>query len=117
MGNLILPKSDSDDQEYNDYCTLASVFNEACCQAAYGKGKERHNRDCKEFRKQPIMTITRDVGLGFPVGQCCKKAVEAIGLLESKGPDAARNELLGAINYLAAAVIYIDELTRNSTGE
>lgn len=113
MGNLILPNSEDKTSKL-----LYAVYGSAIEQAVSGKGKDRHNRQSRDFMAQPIMTITRDVGLGFPIGQCCKKATESIGLLESFGPDAAIHELLGAMNYLAAAVIYLGELsTSNSTGE
>lgn len=88
---------------------LIDALQAALRQAVSGKGKERHNRDDLPFDEQPIMTLTRSVGLGFPLGQACKKAIEAQTLLDTKGWESCRNELLGAIVYLAAAVVYLDE--------
>lgn len=89
------------------YKPLEKVFELAYEQAASGKGKERHGMT-EDFLSQPIMYLTESVGVGFPIGQACKKAMEAVKLLEIKGKGAAQSELLGAINYLAAAYIYID---------
>ena len=94
------------------YEPLEKVLREALEQAAAGKGKERHASDGRAFTDQPIMTIARDVGIGFLTGQAIKKAIESRGLYTSRGRSAARNELLGAIVYLAAAVIRLDELAR-----
>ena len=50
------------------------------------------------------------VGVGFPLGQAMKKAQEA-GTMASRGQtDAARRELLGAINYVAGAVLAINAM-------
>jgi hypothetical protein len=90
------------------YRLLASVLNDALNQAQNGKGKERHA--CGEpFEQQEICHNTRAVGFGYPLGQARKKAREAKRLLETRGKDAAIAECLGAINYLAAAVIVMDE--------
>jgi hypothetical protein len=90
------------------YRLLASVLNDALNQAQSGKGKERHA--CGEpFEQQEICHNTRAVGFGYPLGQARKKAREAKRLLETRGKDAAIAECLGAINYLAAAVIVMDE--------
>jgi hypothetical protein len=91
-----------------EYRLLASVLNDALNQAQNGKGKERHA--CGEpFEQQEICLNTRAVGFGYPLGQARKKAREAKRLLETRGKDAAMAECLGAINYLAAAVIVMDE--------
>jgi hypothetical protein len=74
-------------------------------QAAHGKGKERHAKPGEYFEDQKICEITRRVGLGFALGQAIKKAEEAPGLKHSGGV----RELLGAINYLAAGVIIMEE--------
>jgi hypothetical protein len=57
------------------------------------------------FMDQPALTITRAVGLGFPLGQAMKKIQES----QRMDTDAAKRELLGAINYLAAAVLFLNE--------
>lgn len=88
-----------------EYGALADVLRDAYDQAATGKGRERHARDREPFEKQQICEITRRVGIGFPLGQAMKKIVESQRL--APGHDV--QELLGAINYLAAAVIVMRE--------
>jgi len=66
----------------------------------------RHG-DEKPFREQIGSVITKIVGLGFPLGQVLKKHDEHKRLTIRT---MAVNELLGAINYLAIAIInLIDE--------
>ena len=86
------------------YEQLRRVLQLALDQAAKGKGKERHAND-KPFPKQPIMEIGRMVGPGYHLGQAMKKAQEASRLPNER----ARAELLGAINYLAAAYLLLEE--------
>lgn len=81
------------------YEALGEVFKAAIDQAAEGKGKERH-ADGEPFEAQKICRISRTVGIGYPLGQAIKKTEESLRLGE-RGPE----ELLGAINYLAAAVV------------
>jgi hypothetical protein len=88
-----------------EYAPLNGVLKRAYEQAKDGKGKERHAKDKEPFDKQKICEITRRVGLGYPLGQAIKKAEESQRL----SPEAAVKEILGAINYLAAAVIVIEE--------
>jgi hypothetical protein len=100
------------------YTALGRVLRDALAQAQSGKGKERHARGNLCFIHQPILEIGRM--LGTPAGQmfqAMKKTQEAAGLLR-KAPEGveepfaaerAIRELLGAINYLAAAVIQISE--------
>ena len=83
------------------YESLAGILQEAMDQAQSGKGVERHAGVGEPFDEQMICAITRRVGLGFPLGQAIKKAVESKRL----GGEAGRREILGAINYLSAAVI------------
>ena len=90
------------------YESLAVVLNEALDQASHGKGKERHANG-RDFLDQPIMEISRMVGVGYQTGQAMKKTQEAVGMLNRDQKDRAIAELLGAINYLAAAVILIRE--------
>jgi hypothetical protein len=91
------------------YASLQSILAEAYQQASQGKGRERHQRGDAPFDQQPIMTIGRVVGHGFQLGQVMKKTDEAAGMLDRGERQAARRELLGAIVYLAAAVLMIDE--------
>ena len=88
----------------SDYDPLSRVLLLAYEQAASGKGKERH-ANSKPFDKQPIMEIARMVGVGYQLGQAMKKAQEASRLPNER----ARAELLGAINYLAAAYLLLEE--------
>ena len=85
------------------YETLASVLQRALDQAQDGKGAERH-ADSKPFAKQPMQTIAGQVGPGFLSGQAIKKIQESQQL--PAGRDVA--ELLGAINYLAGLVIFLE---------
>ena len=86
------------------YYPLFAVLTDALDQAQVGKGEERHGNGLS-FMEQPILTITRAVGLGFPLGQAMKKIQEC----QRMDADAAKRELLGAINYLAAAVLFFDD--------
>jgi hypothetical protein len=53
-----------------------------------------------------MLEIGRMVGHGFCLGQAIKKAQEASRM----EPDAAKRELLGAINYLAGAYLLLEEI-------
>lgn len=87
------------------YDKLREVLRRAVEQAAVGKGKERHAHG-EPFHEQKIVKLTEWTGgTGFAVGQACKKALESTRLPR----DRAVAELLGAINYLAAAVIVLEE--------
>lgn len=90
------------------YGPLGTVLNAAYDQAAVGKGKDRHARG-KAFLEQPIMEIGRMVGPGYATGQAMKKLQEANAMAGRGQFDAALAELLGAINYCAAAYILVDE--------
>lgn len=84
------------------YERLADVLDAALLQAQLGKGKERHASG-EPFHEQPIVLIGRWMqdSTAFAIGQAVKKAIESTRLDDA----AAVGELLGAINYLAAAVI------------
>ena len=56
------------------YYDLFIVLQKALYQAQDGKGAERHGNGLS-FTEQPALTITRAVGLGFPLGQAMKKPV------------------------------------------
>ena len=92
----------------DNYASLRSVLSDAIHQAAAGKGKERHAND-DPFERQSICEITRKHGLAFATGQAAKKLEESHRLLQLRGAEAAINEILGAINYAAAAVIVLRE--------
>ena len=90
------------------YAPLKRVRMTAYNHAAVGKGSERHaNGD--DFLNQGIMAIARVHGIGFQTGQCEKKVRESHGMIDRGEFRAAKAELLGAINYLAAAYLLIEE--------
>lgn len=91
----------------DDYAALTNILTEAIAQAAEGKGRERHASEGERFEDQQIVQIP--IWLGSNQGdifQAVKKAIESTRLPK----DQARRELLGAINYLAAAVIVLDKI-------
>ena len=84
------------------YEALGEALAAAVEQAAAGKGAGRHSYDGELFSDQLIFEIPRRLGEGgecFCLGQAVKKIYESRRL----EPAHARAELLGAINYLAAA--------------
>jgi hypothetical protein len=91
-----------------NYVALATALKAAYAQAASGKGRDRHANG-KSFSAQPIMEIGRMVGAGYQIGQAMKKGQEAMGMLSRNENDRAQAELLGAINYMAAAWLLIGE--------
>ena len=97
-----------------NYETLARILKMAYDQASAGKGKERHANG-RKFDDQPIMTIAKDHGLGYQTGQAEKKLKESHTLLKLKGKEAAIRELLGVINYTAAAIAFIENMEEGET--
>ena len=89
-----------------EYISLGLVLQSALEQASKGKGKERHASAGEAYEDQIICEVARRVGLGYPLGQAVKKIYEAQRLGGEKGIA----ELLGAINYTAAAVIVAKEM-------
>lgn len=88
------------------YERLAEVFCAAHDQAAIGKGADRH-ANALPFHEQRMQAISQL--LDSPDGmayQVCKKVVEGLGLPTL---DRKRAELLGAINYLAGIVIFLED--------
>jgi hypothetical protein len=84
------------------YESLGLALGEAVAQASRGKGADRHAEKGEPFSDQLIMSIPKRLGPGgecFCLGQALKKICESRRL----PPDRARAELLGAINYVAAA--------------
>lgn len=106
-------KTKIDSQPSVDRPPLESVFADVLDQVTKGKGSERHGATeggkGLTFSEQPIMTITRYVGDGYPLGQAMKKLSEVPALMKHKGRDAAYKEILGAIAYAAAAALYLKE--------
>lgn len=87
------------------YERLAAVLDDAYAQAAKGKGAERHAYEGEAFHDQVMADMAKRFGMGALLGQAFKKSEESQRLPY----DAARKELLGAINYLAGAVIHLDK--------
>lgn len=85
------------------YESLAKVLVAAVVQAALGKGAERH-ADGKPFDEQPMQRLLDLYGQGYAFGQAGKKMEESLRLPHKKALD----ELLGAIVYIAGAVIYLE---------
>jgi len=92
------------DDHRDGYESLEDVLQRAYAQAARGKGAERHAQG-KPFDQQPMQSLIELYGVGFALGQAAKKAQEAMRLPTR---DRQVAELLGAINYLAGAVIAIE---------
>jgi hypothetical protein len=96
MGNLV-----------DNYGSLKRVLADAMLQAKSGKGKERH-ADEEPFENQKICVINRwlkDSPVAGPLFQAVKKTIESSRLPGERAID----ELRGAINYLAAAIILLEE--------
>lgn len=105
------PKDNALDCAEPGYDSLAGVLHRAYLQASTGKGKERHANG-KPFEDQPMQTINKTLGSidGF-IYQAHKKSGEARGL--PQGRNVA--ELLGAINYLAGAVIALESWAKKES--
>ena len=99
----------SDGKEYIvelPYCRLFVVLFKALQQASEGKGKERHAEENENFEDQVICEIGKRLGIGYNLGQAVKKTYEVKNIDDV---DAKINELLGAINYIASAIILLEE--------
>jgi hypothetical protein len=90
------------------YASLKRVLADAMLQAKAGKGKERH-ADGEAFENQKICVINRWIAgspIAGPLFQAVKKTIESSRM----APDAAIRELYGAINYLSAGIILLEEI-------
>lgn len=84
------------------YEDLIDVLVLALDQAQNGKGHARHG--CAlSFSEQPIMKLCDLYGRGFALGQAGKKLQES----QRMDKDAATREMLGAIVYIAGAIIHL----------
>jgi len=88
------------------YEKLAVVLQRAYLQAAAGKGKERHAQANEAFHDQVMADGAKRFGVGALLFQAYKKSEESQRLDIERGV----NELLGAIVYLAGAVIERERL-------
>jgi len=77
-----------------------------------GKGEERHGHGTP-FMEQPWHQIADRQGLGFLVGQAEKKIGEATAMIQHNpgrdGVEFWQKEIRGAMNYLAMAMLYVEE--------
>lgn len=88
-----------------NYTTLQDVLDRAWQQAASGKGAERHGQDLP-FTSQPMQTISDLLNTqNGMLYQAMKKIQESTRM----DRDAAVRELLGAINYVAGAIIWLEK--------
>ena len=87
----------------NNYKRLEDVLKSALEQASSGKGLERH-ADNQSYEEQPIMWIEKYFK-SYQLGQAVKKMHESQRLSK----DMAIEELKGAINYIAARIIHIQD--------
>ena len=91
--------------ENNDnYHSLADVLARAYAQAAKGKGAVRH-ADGRPFTEQPMQTISELLGTHEGLLYQAMKKIQESNRLEK---EPAIRELLGAINYLAGAIIFLE---------
>jgi hypothetical protein len=90
------------------YEELYTVFEGALQQAQSGKGKERHtDGGDTAFEAQQICSIPRMQGsVDGPLFQAVKKCLEVRNI---ESYDGKINELYGAINYIAGAIIVLKE--------
>lgn len=87
------------------YSALEEVLQRAYDQVATGKGAKRHARS-RPFEAQPMLVIS-DL-LGTNAGQLYQ-AMKKIQESQNLPKDRAGAELLGAINYLAGAVVFLED--------
>ena len=92
------------DKTQQDYQCLADVLARAWEQAAVGKGAVRHGQSLP-FDRQPMQQISEllntDQGMLY---QAIKKLQESCRM----DKDAAIRERLGAINYIAGSIIFME---------
>jgi hypothetical protein len=93
-----------DDELMDNYSSLKNVFEQAFQQASEGKGKERHANN-EPYEQQKIVKLNEFIGSNHGlIYQACKKSIESTRLEKER----AKAEILGAINYLAAAYIVLE---------
>jgi len=84
---------------------LHEIYVDAVAQAETGKGFERHSKG-KGFYDQRWKSITDEAGMGFLTGQAMKKLAEATGRMDDISQQEWEKEMLGAMNYMAMAMLY-----------
>lgn len=105
MAKVFTLRDDAVILDADGYESLARVLARAFSQAAHGKGKERHAADGEPFDKQVMQEGANRFGVGALLFQAFKKSEESQRL----ALQPAVRELLGAINYLAGAVIALEK--------
>lgn len=93
----------------SEYTGLLDVFLDALEQAQGGRANIGDWRHGEDFEAQPICEIGRRLSSDFCLGQAVAKIYEARAASGLTGPQAAVEELLGAINCLVAGVIVFRE--------
>lgn len=93
----------------NTHASLERVFALAVEQSQSGKGADRHGNG-QSFDDQPIFTLNRPLGTNHgALFQVLKKTTESAKLASTGRVDMAKNELLGAMVYAAAAYLMLEE--------
>lgn len=87
-----------------NYDKLLSILMDAFDQASKGKGVERHGNGLN-FEDQDMLKTMDRVGIGFALGQAIKKITEGSRMRRTK----AKQEFLGAIVYLAGAILWASQ--------
>ena len=88
------------------YEKLHNVFRDAHDHAAYQKGAERHANGLP-FHEQRMQAISE--GYDSPLGMAFQVEKKIREGLQMPDYGACRRELLGALNYLAGVVIFLDK--------
>jgi hypothetical protein len=89
--------------DYPGYESLISVLNMALDQSAAGKGKERHAQG-QPFEDQPMQRISQLLNSAEGMRYQVMKKTQESARMEK---DPAIQELLGAINYAAGTIIFL----------
>lgn len=96
------------------YEHLSRILLMAYDQAASGKGKERHATSpivgTLPWDQQPLLAISRMVGVGGAAYQVLKKAQESVTMTGNGNFAGAKAEALGAIVYAAALYKLYEEM-------
>lgn len=93
-----------------------AVLNRVRDQVLSGKGRERHGHENK-LADQPWVAITNNVGDGFLIGQALKKLMELRSFPMHHQHGAWMREALGAIGYIAFAIMNKEQKHEGYTHE
>jgi hypothetical protein len=95
-------------QQDDLYARLREILDASQAQASQGKGKERHAVAGENFENQQICEITRRLS-GHPAAGALFQSVKKIYESGRLPKERAIAELYGAINYIAAAIIVMED--------